>query len=115
MSQPSEPTGTTPMTYGSYLRVDELLSLQQHVSVDPVTGRPEHDETLFIIIHQVYELWFKQLLHELDLIITELDAREVGAARHHLKRVLKILKTLVGQVDVVSDVEQGGLGAEYLV
>ncbi|HEX6063747.1 MAG TPA: tryptophan 2,3-dioxygenase family protein, partial [Longimicrobiales bacterium] len=49
------------LTYGSYLKVEELTALQQLES-DP----PRHDEMLFIIIHQVYELWFKQLLHELD-------------------------------------------------
>jgi len=89
------------LTYGSYLRVPELLSLQQCRSVDPATGEPEHDETLFIVIHQVYELWFKQLLHELDSIVALLDGDEVDAARHRLKRVLKVLKTLVGQVDVL--------------
>jgi tryptophan 2,3-dioxygenase len=88
-------------TYGSYLMVPELLSLQRCVSRDPETGRPEHDETLFIVIHQIYELWFKQLLHELDYIVTLLDGEKVNAARHRLKRVLKILKTLVGQVDVL--------------
>ena len=54
-------------TYGKYLKVPELLSLQQLVSVDAETGRPEHDEMLFIVIHQVYELWFKVLLHELEI------------------------------------------------
>ncbi len=88
-------------TYGSYLKIDELLSLQQCVSADPDTGRPEHDETLFIIIHQVYELWFKQILHELDHIITCLNQDRLGAARNHLKRVLKIQKTLVDQIDVL--------------
>ncbi len=88
-------------TYGSYLKVTELLSLQQCVSIDDVTGAPEHDETLFIIIHQVYELWFKQLLHELDYIVALLNEHKVSSARHHLKRVLKILKTLVGQIDVL--------------
>ncbi|MDG2428004.1 MAG: tryptophan 2,3-dioxygenase family protein [Acidimicrobiales bacterium] len=88
-------------TYGSYLMVPELLSLQRCVSRDPETGRPEHDETLFIVIHQIYELWFKQLLHELDYIVTLLDGENVNGARHRLKRVLKILKTLVGQVDVL--------------
>ena len=88
-------------TYGSYLKVPELLSLQQCESIDPTTGEAEHDETLFIIIHQVYELWFKQLLHELDYTVDLLDANNVNGARHHLKRVLKILKTLVGQVDVL--------------
>lgn len=88
-------------TYGSYLKVDELLSLQQCVSADPETGIAEHDETLFIIIHQIYELWFKQVLHELDLIVRDLNAARVGSAQNHLKRVLKILKTLVGQIDVL--------------
>jgi tryptophan 2,3-dioxygenase len=104
----ADPPAATPssiddldMTYGSYLQIPELLSLQHCRSVDPETGRPEHDETLFIIIHQVYELWFKQLLHELDFIIVRLGEHRVNEARHHLKRVLKILKTLVGQIDVL--------------
>ncbi len=103
MSTPSDaPVPPEPdLTYGSYLRVSELLSLQSCRSVDPTTGQPEHDETLFIVIHQVYELWFKQLLHELDSVVALLDRDEVEAARHRLKRVLKVLKTLVGQVDVL--------------
>ncbi|RZV45248.1 MAG: tryptophan 2,3-dioxygenase [Acidimicrobiales bacterium] len=88
-------------TYGNYLKVSELLSLQQCVSVDEATGEPEHDETLFIIIHQIYELWFKQVLHELDFIVSQLNEHNVAGARHHLKRVLKIMKTLVGQLDVL--------------
>jgi tryptophan 2,3-dioxygenase len=88
-------------TYGTYLMMPELLSLQRCVSVDPETGTPEHDEMLFIIIHQVYELWFKQILHEVDLIMTLLNDHNVNGARHNLKRVLKILKTLVGQIDVL--------------
>jgi tryptophan 2,3-dioxygenase len=106
-SQPRSAPATTasdpsqPVTYGSYLMVPELLSLQRCASVDPDTGQPEHDETLFIIIHQVYELWFKQLLHELDFIVECLNDGRVAAARQHLKRVLKIMKTLVGQLDVL--------------
>ncbi|MDG1410589.1 MAG: tryptophan 2,3-dioxygenase family protein [Acidimicrobiales bacterium] len=88
-------------TYGSYLMVPELLSLQRCVSHDPETGKPEHDETLFIIIHQVYELWFKQILHEVDFIVAQLNNDQISAAQNHLKRVLKILKTLVGQLDVL--------------
>lgn len=88
-------------TYGNYLMIPELLSLQQCVSIDDDTGEPEHDETLFIIIHQVYELWFKQILHELDYIVSLLDDHKVNGASHHLKRVLKIMKTLVGQLDVL--------------
>ena len=52
-----------PLTYASYLDLEKLLSLQT-----PRSSPPEHDETLFIIIHQTYELWFKQLLHEFDKI-----------------------------------------------
>ena len=89
------------LTYGSYLKVDELLSLQQCRSTDPSTGRPEHDETLFIIIHQVYELWFKQVLHELDAFAGHLDSDAEFRGVHQLKRVLKILKTLVAQLDVL--------------
>jgi len=99
MSLPFE--NNDDFTYGSYLMVPELLSLQRCVSHDPATGRPEHDETLFIVIHQVYELWFKQILHEVDFIVTALDEDRINAAQNHLKRVLKILKTLVGQLDVL--------------
>ena len=84
------------ITYGSYLKIPELLSLQQPAS-DPV----EHDETLFIIIHQVYELWFKQVLHELDRLVVHLDQDAPARGMHQLKRVLKILKTLVAQLDVL--------------
>ena len=93
-------TGPTPhekpVTYGSYLKIPQLLSLQDLRS-DP----PEHDEMLFIIIHQVYELWFKQLLHELDKLIEHIDADVQALGEHQLKRILKILKTLVAQLDVL--------------
>lgn len=90
-----------PLTYSSYLRVDDLLRLQDRRSTDPRTGEAEHDELLFIVIHQVYELWFKQLLHELDYIVAEMFANNLPTVRLHMKRVLKILKTLVGQVDIL--------------
>ena len=61
-------------TYGSYLKIDELLALQQ-----PRSDGPEHDEMLFIVIHQVYELWFKELLHELDRVMRLLEADEPHA------------------------------------
>ena len=99
MSLPLE--NNDDFTYGSYLKVPELLSLQQCVSLDEETGKPEHDETLFIVIHQVYELWFKQILHEVDYIIELLNTDKPNGARSHLKRVLKIMKTLVGQIDVL--------------
>jgi tryptophan 2,3-dioxygenase len=87
---------TEETTYGSYLRIDELLSLQQPKS-DPV----EHDETLFIIIHQVYELWFKEVLHELDELVEHLNDNRPTLGGHQLKRVLKIFKTLISQLDVL--------------
>jgi tryptophan 2,3-dioxygenase len=83
-------------SYGEYLKVDELLALQRPLSVGP-----EHDEMLFIVIHQVYELWFKQVLHELDYL-ERLLARSDGArARHTLKRILTILKVMVAQLDIL--------------
>ena len=94
-------TNNDEFTYGTYLKIPELLSLQRCVSVDPNTQQPEHDEMLFIVIHQIYELWFKVVLHEVDRIIELLNIDHVDGARHGLKRVLKILKTLVGQIDVL--------------
>lgn len=82
--------------YVSYLRINDLLQLQQ-VSSDP----EEHDEMLFIIIHQVYELWFKQMLHELDHLCGTLRANQLTPSLHTLKRLLTILKTVVSQVDVL--------------
>ena len=84
------------VTYGSYLAVDELLELQR-----PRSEGPEHDEMLFIVIHQVYELWFKQLLHEVDRVIALLEARDAYRAQHSLKRILTILKVLVAQLDIL--------------
>jgi len=84
------------VTYSSYLKLDELLSLQR-----PLSDGPEHDETLFIVIHQVYELWFKELLHELDYLVRLLERRDSARALHTLKRVLTILKVVVAQIDVL--------------
>ena len=84
------------VTYSSYLKLDELLSLQQ-----PLSEGPEHDETLFIIIHQVYELWFKELLHECDYLTGLLRGNDTPKALHTLKRILTILKVLVAQIDIL--------------
>ncbi len=84
------------VTYGTYLAVDELLALQRLRSEGP-----EHDEMLFIVIHQVYELWFKQVLHEVDHVIALLNARDPYRAQHSLKRILTILKVLVAQLDIL--------------
>ncbi|HVX87321.1 MAG TPA: tryptophan 2,3-dioxygenase family protein [Gemmatimonadales bacterium] len=83
-------------TYGEYLKIDELLTLQR-----PLSDGPEHDEMLFIIIHQVYELWFKQVIHEVDHLEALLIAGDGRHARHTLKRILTILKVMVGQIDVL--------------
>src|SRR5213592_2170287 len=87
---------TAAATYGSYLKIEELLSLQQ-----PRSDGPEHDEMLFIIIHQVYELWFKELLHEFDRIARLLTGDEPHRALHTLKRILTILKVMVAQLDIL--------------
>jgi tryptophan 2,3-dioxygenase len=84
-----------PLTYSSYLRLDELLDIQTPASDG------EHDEMLFIVVHQVYELWFKQILHELDRLQELLDADDGARARHTLNRVLRILKVLVHQLDIL--------------
>jgi tryptophan 2,3-dioxygenase len=84
------------ITYGSYLKVDELLALQQ-----PRSAGPEHDEMLFIVIHQVYELWFKELLHELDRASRLLTGDDTHRAQHTLKRILTILKVMVAQLDIL--------------
>ena len=85
-----------PVTYWNYLKLDELLNLQR-VKSDPT----EHDETLFIIIHQVYELWFKLILHELDKVKNDLSGNDLFGAIHTFKRVRTVLKTLVGQLDIL--------------
>jgi tryptophan 2,3-dioxygenase len=90
---------TTPnpsVTYANYLQLDQLLSLQQ-----PRADGPEHDELLFIVIHQVYELWFKELLHELDHVAALLRSDEPHRVQHTLKRILTILKVLVAQLDIL--------------
>jgi tryptophan 2,3-dioxygenase len=85
---------TPAVTYSSYLALDELLAAQR-----PRSG--EHDEMLFIVIHQVYELWFKQLLHEATHLQRRLEAGDGPSALHTLRRILAILKTVVAQIDVL--------------
>src|SRR5687767_13425861 len=93
----SEEIVTDPaVTYASYLKIDELLTLQQ-----PRSQGPEHDELLFIVIHQVYELWFKELLHEFDRVCQLLADEEPHRAQHTLKRILTILKVMVAQLDIL--------------
>ena len=76
------------LSYGTYLKVPELLGLQQGLS-------HEHDELLFIVAHQVYELWFKVVLFELEAARDRVDADDIFFARHYLKRVHVIERLLV--------------------
>jgi tryptophan 2,3-dioxygenase len=91
-----EPPESAAVTYGTYLQVDALLALQRGRSEGP-----EHDEMLFIVIHQVYELWFKQLLHEFDRAMSLLRQNDTVRAQHTLKRILTILKVMVAQLDIL--------------
>ncbi|WP_205474491.1 tryptophan 2,3-dioxygenase family protein [Nocardioides sp. SYSU D00038] len=84
------------LTYGSYLRLPQLLD-SQHLESDP----PAHDELLFITIHQVYELWFKQLLHELTAVREAMTDGRLWWAQHLLQRVHVVERLLVQQVDVL--------------
>jgi len=85
-----------PLTYANYLDLEKLLTLQS-----PRSTPAEHDEMLFIIIHQTYELWFKQLLHEFEKINRDFSAGRLFDAIHCFKRTRTIMKTLVGQIDIL--------------
>src|SRR5438552_896021 len=86
------------VTYSSYLKLDELLSLQE-----PRPGVLEHDETLFVIIHQVYELWFKEVLHELDYLQTLLQ-RDHSKAYEPSPEVQRILVEVYKKNPTVSQI-----------
>jgi tryptophan 2,3-dioxygenase len=95
MNQPT-PYGASDMTYNDYLKVPELLSLQQLLS-EP----PHHDEMLFIVIHQAYELWFKLILHEVEKAIGLMQTLHPLQAHHFLSRVVQIMKLLVQQIHIL--------------
>src|SRR5260221_1459911 len=82
------------LSYGTYLKVPELLELQNGLS-------HEHDELLFIVAHQVYELWFKVVLFELEAARDRIDAGDIFFARHYLQRVRVIERLLVEQLEVL--------------
>jgi tryptophan 2,3-dioxygenase len=84
------------LSYNSYLKVDELLELQQLLSEPPA-----HDELLFIVVHQAYELWFKELLFELETIRDLVFAADIAGARHLLQRVHVIERVMIEQVAVL--------------
>lgn len=93
-----------PIYYSDYLRLDKLLEAQEPVSEKH--NRPAHDETLFIIIHQAYELWFKQILHEVDSVHklfsnARMDPRDLSVIVHRLDRVTEIQRILNDQINVM--------------
>ena len=92
------------LSYGDYLQIDRLLNSQSPKSKE--TGREVHDEMLFIIIHQAYELWFKQILHELDSIIDMFKGdyaqeENTGTVVARLGRIIEIQKLLIDQVGIL--------------
>ena len=84
------------LTYSSYLRVDDLLKLQE-----PLSSPLAHDEMLFIIVHQTYELWFKQILFEADALVDLLEQDDVLSSLKFLGRINTILGVLTQQIDVL--------------
>ena len=85
-----------PLSYNKYLRVADLIGLQDCLS-DP----QHHDELLFITIHQAYELWFKQILHEIDAAIIMMNEDRLVAAARTMQRVVEIEKLLVAQIHIL--------------
>ena len=93
-----------PIYYGEYLKLDQLLNSQQLKSKEH--GNEAHDETLFIIIHQTYELWFKQILHEFDSIYAlfnteHVEPKSFGTINHRLQRIIEIQKVLNQQLNII--------------
>ena len=85
-----------PLSYNKYLKVHELTDLQHCLS-----NPEQHNELLFIIIHQTYELWFKQILHEIDAAIRWMNEDRIAMAMRAMRRVVEIEHVLVGQVRVL--------------
>ena len=96
MSNPSGNEFESALSYNSYLAIDELLGLQR-----PLSEGPEHDEMLFIIIHQSYELWFKQLIHEFTAAQQSLEDGDTHRSLAILGRIRTILKVCVTQIDIL--------------
>jgi len=91
-----DPADSRDVTYGSYLRVDELLQLQQPKST------PEHpDELLFIIVHQSSELWFKVMLHELEMLISHLEGSDELAALTTMRRINALMRIVSAQLSAL--------------
>ena len=84
------------LTYSTYLHLDQLLAIQQ-----PRSDPPEHDEMLFIVSHQAYELWFKLQIHELEQIRRDFEQNRLYEAIAHFKRIRTIMKVMVEQIDIL--------------
>src|SRR5207237_9522040 len=104
-----DPMAEKPLSYATYLKVPELLALQEALSAPA-----HHDEALFIIIHQVYELWFKLILHELDTATAALHADRAQEATRLLRRVVEVQRLLIQQVRILETMRpQDFLGFRY--
>ena len=91
-----------PTDYATYLRIDDLLDLQQPLS------EGAHDEMLFIVVHQVYELWFKLILHELDAVVAALDEQRAHAALAPMRRAVAVEELLIEQLRVLETMSPDG-------
>ena len=91
------------LSYNEYLKVPQLIELQETLS-EPVS----HDELLFIVIHQTYELWFKQILHEIDATIGWMNEKRMFRANHSLKSVTAIEKVIITQIHILETMAQIG-------
>ena len=96
-----------PMYYGDYLHLNKILDSQHPVSFQN-NNTPAHDEMLFIVIHQAYELWFKQILFELDFIsktfskeVINDNSEDLNLVRHRFSRIIKIMQLLNEQVSIL--------------
>ena len=93
-----------PLYYWDYLQLDRILDAQTLESAK--RGAPAHDEMLFIVVHQAFELWFKQILHELDAVLAimggeEVAEKEIGRGVHALRRINEIQRLLIDQLGVL--------------
>jgi len=84
------------VTYSSYLKVEELISLQQPQGVPPA-----QDEMHFIVVHQAYELWFKQILHDMQFLFRAIEKDDLVVAIRLLDRVCEIFRLVIHQIEIL--------------
>src|SRR5262245_23542342 len=87
---------SSDLDYKGYIKLDELLRLHQ-----PLVQPPSHDDTLFIIIHQVFELWFRLLLHEIDKVFELLDQDDVIESERLIRRLTSIVRLFIPTLSVL--------------